>query len=77
MFSAKRIQLFIKVCKKSVKSDAQKYILYGFLPAAGGNFLDICSSEMQFLQGFEGYLTSKSQKKSPATQNVISESDRD
>ena len=65
MFSAKRIQLFIKVCKKS---DVQKYILYVFLPAAGGKFLDICSPEMQFLQGFEGYLTSKSLKKTLASQ---------
>ena len=39
-----------------------------FLPAAGGIFLAICSPEMQFLKGFEGYLTLKSQKKSPAAQ---------
>ena len=65
MFSAKRVQRFIQVCKKS---DVQKYILYVFLPAAGGNFLAICSPEMQFLKGFEGYLTSKSQKFSPAAQ---------
>ena len=53
------------ICKKS---DVQKYILYVFLPAAGGKFLEIFSPEIQFLKGFEGYLTSKSQKNSPAAQ---------
>ena len=58
-------KIFIKGCKKS---DVQKYILYVFLPAAGGKFIDICSPEMQFLQGLEAYLTSKSQIFSPAAQ---------
>ena len=49
-------------------NDVQKYILYGFLPAAGGKFLAICSPEMHFLKSFEEYLTSKSQKFSPAAQ---------
>ena len=48
-------------------NDVQKY-MYGFLPAAVGNFLAICSPEMHFLKGFEEYLTSKSQKFSPAAQ---------
>ena len=40
----------------------------GFCPPQAENFETFVSPEMQFLQGFEGYLTSKSQKISPAAQ---------